>query len=188
MDAGVALGQVVVVDAGGLELRGVKTDAYIALLVGNAAVIRRKRGDDVAAVQLIHAADIVFLSVVGQVALVGGGDVKGNRARDAARARGVRHVDGLAEGDAAGGRGQGLCRKRRGGERTREQSSGQNGGNLDGVHKYVLLSGWCMVMWVVSGRSALIRRCGGTFPRGGRLGAGCLPLRGKVAEAPPEAG
>ena len=35
---------------------------------------------------------------------------------------------------------------------------------------------------------ALIRRCGGTFPHGGRLGAGCLPLRGKVAEAPPEAG
>ena len=35
---------------------------------------------------------------------------------------------------------------------------------------------------------ALIRRCGGTFPRGGRLGAGGLPLRGKVAEAPPEAG
>ena len=25
-------------------------------------------------------------------------------------------------------------------------------------------------------------------PTGGRLGAGCLPLRGKVAEAPPEAG
>ena len=48
VDAGVALGQVVVVDAGGLELRGVKADAYIALLVGNAAVIRRKRGDDVA--------------------------------------------------------------------------------------------------------------------------------------------
>ena len=55
---------------------------------------------------------------------------------------------------------------------------------------------------------ALIRRCGGTFslraksrlqrlrsdkrlraePLGGRLGAGCLPLRGKGAEAPPEAG
>ena len=35
---------------------------------------------------------------------------------------------------------------------------------------------------------ALIRRCGGTFPRGGRLGAECLPLRGKVAEAPPEVG
>ena len=35
---------------------------------------------------------------------------------------------------------------------------------------------------------ALIRRGGGTFPHGGRLGAGCLPLRGKVAEAPPEAG
>ena len=55
---------------------------------------------------------------------------------------------------------------------------------------------------------ALIRRCGGTFslraksrlqrlrsdtrlraqPLGGRLGAGCLPLRGKVAEAPPEVG
>ena len=54
----------------------------------------------------------------------------------------------------------------------------------------------------------LIRPCGATFslraksrlqrlrsdtrlraqPRGGRLGAGCLPLRGKVAEAPPEAG
>ena len=54
---------------------------------------------------------------------------------------------------------------------------------------------------------ALIRR-GGTFslraksrlqrlrsdtrlraqPLGGRLGAGCLPRRGKVAEAPPEAG
>ena len=54
---------------------------------------------------------------------------------------------------------------------------------------------------------ALIRRCG-TFslraksrlqrlrsdtrlraqPLGGRLGAGCLPLRGKVAEAPPEVG
>ena len=33
---------------------------------------------------------------------------------------------------------------------------------------------------------ALIRRYGGTFPRGGRLGAGCLPPRGKVAEAPPE--
>ena len=53
---------------------------------------------------------------------------------------------------------------------------------------------------------ALIRRCGGTFslraksrlqrlrsdtrlraqPLGGRLGAGCLPPRGKVAEAPPE--
>ena len=30
---------------------------------------------------------------------------------------------------------------------------------------------------------ALLRRCGGTFPHGG-----CLPLRGKVAEAPPEAG
>ena len=28
-----------------------------------------------------------------------------------------------------------------------------------------------MVMWVVSGRSALIRRCGGTFPSRGRLGA-----------------
>ena len=35
---------------------------------------------------------------------------------------------------------------------------------------------------------ALIRRCGGTFPHGGRLGAGCLLLRVKVAEAPPEAG
>ena len=56
---------------------------------------------------------------------------------------------------------------------------------------------------------ALIRRCGGTFslraksrlqrlrsdtrlraqPLGGRLGAGCpSPRRGKVAEAPPEAG
>ena len=51
---------------------------------------------------------------------------------------------------------------------------------------------------------ALIRRCGGTFslrlqrlrsdtrlraqPLWGRLGAGCLPLRGKVAEAPPEVG
>mgnify|MGYP005878962257 CR=1 FL=1 len=56
--------------------------------------------------------------------------------------------------------------------------------------------------------SPLIRPCGATFslraksrlrrlrsdtrlraqPLGGRLGAGCLPLRGKVAEAPPEAG
>ena len=35
---------------------------------------------------------------------------------------------------------------------------------------------------------ALIRRCGGTFPHGGRLGAGGLPLRGMVAEAPPEGG
>ena len=51
---------------------------------------------------------------------------------------------------------------------------------------------------------ALIRRCGGTFSlraksrlqrlrsdtrlRAQPLGAGCLPLRGKVAEAPPEAG
>ena len=135
-NAGVALGQAVVVDAGRGKFCHIELHGDIAL--GGKAAVSPPGKDrrDGGAGKLVGAAGrCALLGLAGQVAFLRAGHIEGHRAQYAARTGGIGHINGFFKGDAGIAGGQPVGGKCRGGQRPRQQGRRKNCRKLLSVHK-----------------------------------------------------